>query len=149
MNNCEKCGNPVPEEKAFCPNCGAAMMPERERTTETAEGMGETMYEYTPPSKILQAPMMPADEATTAKAGSKQKPTTPTPKATASSAPSAAPDKSQRQPPTKASAISNTAAKKTSAADDNGKLRLILGASAVIFALTILVVVILYIMGKI
>ncbi|HEX8001029.1 MAG TPA: zinc-ribbon domain-containing protein [Pyrinomonadaceae bacterium] len=151
MNNCEKCGNQVPEEKAFCPNCGAAMTPERERTTQTEEGMGETMYEFEPPSRILQAPMvpMPADEAQPFKAEPAPKSPAPMPKATQSSAPPAAAERSVREPSVAAYADSTAAVKQTPAADSNRKLRLILGASAALFALSILVIAILYIIGKI
>ncbi len=152
MNNCEKCGNPVPEEKAFCPNCGAAMAPERERTTETEEGMGETMYEYERPSKVLQAPMvpLPAEEAEPVKSEPTPKPSPPLieTKPAASAAPPAQ-KKPSRQPSVVAYGMSNAAEKETPAANNNRRLHLILGASAVLFALSILVVVILYIMGKI
>lgn len=140
MNTCEKCGNQVPEEKAFCPNCGAAMMPERERKTSVAEGMGETMYEPIPP---LKKPLT-------------SKPLPPLAKATVEPAPSA-PDKSRRQPSVVAHGLSKAALKstperkpkRTPAVNTNRTLSLILSVAAGLFALSILVVAILYFMGKI
>jgi hypothetical protein len=114
--------------------------------------MGETMYEYTPPSKILEAPMvaLPEDEAEPVK--SAPAPKLPTPPVEAKPAATASPSaqkKPSRQPSVVAYGMSNTAAKETPAANNNRTLHLILGASAVLFALSILVVAILYIMGKI
>ena len=135
MNTCEKCSSPVPEEKAFCPNCGAPMVTERERKTETPEGMGETMYEAPPPMPL-------------------RKPTGPLPPKPVKAAPSS-------KPPVAKTSASNAAvsgvdypkfAKKetpAAAADSNKTLHLILRASVVLFVLTILVVAILYVMGKI
>jgi hypothetical protein len=133
MNTCEKCSSQVPEEKAFCPNCGAAMMPERERVTETPEGMGETIYD--PSSAPVKLPTPPAPPPKPVKAAP----------AAAPSAPKRPPSK----PPVKAVAPSKVAARETPAANNNRKLHLILGVSAALFALSILIVVILYIMGKI
>jgi hypothetical protein len=146
MNTCQKCSSPVPEEKAFCPNCGAPMIEERERVTETAEGMGETMYEYQPPAKKLEAPMVPmppVEEAPVAK------PPTPTVKPTTSAKPPA-PESAQPKPKATATAPPKAQARESvPAVHSNRTLHLILGVSAVLFALSVLVVAILYFMGKI
>lgn len=121
-------------------------MPERERVTETVEGMGETMYEYQPPSKKLEAPMVPMPPV---EAEPVSKPPAPKVEAAVSSKPSA-PDSPQRKPKVKAAVPSKAMAKEERpAADSNQTLRLILSVSAVLFALSILVVAILYITGKI
>jgi hypothetical protein len=146
MNTCEKCSNPVPEEKAFCPNCGAAMTPERERVTETAEGMGETMYEYQPPAKKLAAPMVPTPPV---EAAPVSQPPTPKVEAAPGSKPSAR-ESLQPGPKAQAAVSPKVAAQvKTPAVDNNQTLRLILSVSAVLFVLSILAVAVLYIMGKI
>ena len=137
MNKCEKCSSPVPEEKAFCPNCGAPMVAERERTTETAEGMGETMYEAPPPMPLpLRKPTGPLPPP---------KPAKPAP----SSKPSAA-KSSVRNAAVSGVDYPKFAKKETPVVvDSNRTLQLILRASVVLFVLAILVVAILYVMGKI
>jgi len=161
MKTCEKCSNPVPDEKAFCPNCGAAMTPERARTPDyISEEMGPTMYGYDaplkkPPTQKLPplpvkatadkaAPEKPGEAATAkpATAAAAEKPV----KAEASRAPSAA--KVSPEPPLPAREPAKAATKRAPADEGNRTLHLILGASAVIFALSILLVVILYVTGK-
>jgi hypothetical protein len=134
MNSCEKCGSLVPAEKAFCPNCGAAMMQERQRAPEDSGEMGETIYDAPPPPK-LQAP-----KPTIA-------PVTQEPASTAQAQPSstyrppAAPDSAAQ--PKKAATVN------APAADSNRMLNLILRLAASLFVLSILVVAILYMMGRI
>jgi hypothetical protein len=169
MKTCEKCSNPVPDEKAFCPNCGAAMTPERARTPDyISEEMGPTMYGYDAPLKkppTQKLPPLPVKataekaaiekpieaavgkpiEAATAKpatAAAAEKPV----KAEASRAPVAA--KVSPKPPPLAREAAKAATKRAPADEGNRTLHLILGASAVIFALSILLVVILYVTGK-
>jgi hypothetical protein len=147
MNTCKKCSSPVPEEKAFCPNCGAPMIEERERVTETVEGMGETMYEYQPPAQKLEAPMVPVPSL-------EEEPVAKTPKPaveTATSPKTAAKESLQRKPKAAATVVAPKAkAKETApAVGSNRTLHLILGAAVALFALSILVVAILYFMGKI
>ncbi|HEY0386155.1 MAG TPA: zinc-ribbon domain-containing protein [Pyrinomonadaceae bacterium] len=142
MKTCEQCGNPVPEEKAFCPNCGAAMIEERERTTELVEGMGETLFEPVPAKVPL--PVKPPSE----------KPAEPPAKASAKSV-KAAPERATASTPerprqtTAKRAVTSKAAAKSAPAEQNGKLYLILYASAALFLLSLLIFVFLYVKGKI
>ncbi|HEX8491728.1 MAG TPA: zinc ribbon domain-containing protein [Pyrinomonadaceae bacterium] len=133
MNTCEKCNNPVPAEKAFCPNCGAAMTPERERAVEyMSEEMLPTMYDQEPPAKKIAVPQ-PSSEPVKVKA---------------SSAPPPALNEPQHKPPTVHNRP-NVAQKETLAANNNRMLYSILVAAAVLFLLSIMIVGILYMMGKI
>lgn len=132
MNTCEKCNNPVPAEKAFCPNCGAAMTPERERAVEyISEEMLPTMYDQDPPVKNPTA---------------QQPPSAPV-KVKVSSTPTPAPSEPQHKPTTYNRP--NTGPKETPAANDNRMLYSILIAAAVVFMLSIIIVGILYMMGEI
>lgn len=138
MNSCEKCGSLVPAEKAFCPNCGAAMVPERQRVPEDSGEMGETIYDGPPPKSPPPKPTPPPppvkqEQASTAPAKTSSTTATPTPR------PASAPAHNTRK----------AAHANTPAGGDNRNLRMILGGAAALFALSILVVVILYIMGKI
>ncbi|MDX6693372.1 MAG: hypothetical protein QOF02_975 [Blastocatellia bacterium] len=163
MKTCEKCSNPVPDEKAFCPNCGAAMTPERARTPDyVSEEMGPTMYGYDAPLKKQPTQKLPPPpvnaaakpvEAATAKPieAATAKPveaaTAKPVKAEPGRAPSA--PKSSTQPPPVAREATKVAGKSSApVVNDNRTLHLILGASAVLFALSILVVAILYVTGR-
>jgi hypothetical protein len=164
MKTCDKCSNPVPDEKAFCPNCGAAMTPERARTPDyVSEEMGPTMYGYDAPLKKQPTQKLPPPppvnataeppveaaakpiEAATAKPieAAAAKPV----KAEAGRAPSA-PKSSTRQPPIAREAVKVAGKSSAPAVNGNRTLHLILGASAVLFALSILVVAILYVTGR-
>ena len=133
MNTCEKCKSQVPEEKAFCPNCGAAMTPERERAEEyMSEEMLPTMYDQEPPAK---------------KQAASQPPPVPV-KVEANAAPPALGGPQHKPTPT-AGKRPNVAPKETPAASDNRMLHSILIAAAALFTLSIIVVAILYMMGKI
>lgn len=133
MNSCEKCGSLVPAEKAFCPNCGAAMIPERQRVPEDSGEMGETIYDGPPPTK-------PPTPKPTPPPAVKQPQASPAP-ARANSTPGPNAVRVKNIP--KAAPVNATTD------DDNGGLRKVLGIAAALFALSILVVAILYVMGKI
>lgn len=136
MNTCEKCSEQVAEEKAFCPNCGHSMTPERQRTPEFSEEMGETMLGYNPPVKTPPA----------------RKPTPPPPVTPAKAKPpkaSPAPAASHRAASVMSYDLPQEMQQGASDDESHRKLRLILRASAVLFALSILFVAILYFMGKI
>jgi hypothetical protein len=161
MNTCEKCGNQVPVEKAFCPNCGAAMIPERQRMAENlSEELGPTMYGYdavpdkllpTPPldPSLQEMPQQPSVQKTT----QQQQPSARGPAST-SSRPAPGGGGGRPKAPAVATATATTARTRKSVpasppvAGSNRTLNLILGISAALFALSILAVVILYFMGK-
>lgn len=133
MNTCEKCNNPVPVEKAFCPNCGAAMTPERERAMEfISEEMLPTMYEQDPPAKNPATPKPPSTPV----------------KVEASSTPPAI-SSTQRRTPTAATNRRNVASTETPDASGNRILYSILVAAAVLFTISIIIVAVLYMMGRI
>jgi type IV secretory pathway VirB10-like protein len=154
MKTCEKCSNPVSDEKAFCPNCGAAMTPERKRTPDyVSEEMGPTMYGYDAPIKNPPAPKPspPPVEAAAKPVAAEEKPVQaaaekPVKAEPTSRAPSA--PRSSQQQPRVASDVAKAVPKSVPAVNNNRMLHLILGASAVLFALSILVVAILYVTGK-
>lgn len=131
MNTCEQCSEQVSEEKAFCPNCGHSMTPERRRTVEMSEEMGETMLGYNAP---LKNP-------------STFKPAPPPVKAEPIVA-SPAPAIAHRAPSVMAYNVPQNTAQR-GADDGHRKLPLILGVAAALFILSILLVVILYVTGKI
>lgn len=134
MNTCEKCGEQVPEEKAFCPNCGHSMTPERQRVPEFSEEMGETMLGYNPPVKNPPA----------------RKPTPPPVPPVKATPPKASPAAAGAH--RSASVMSYVLPQEMQRASDeesHRKLHLILRAAAVLFALSILFVAILYFTGKI
>jgi hypothetical protein len=165
MNTCPKCGNPVEEEKAFCPTCGESMMPERVRTSDSEEEeMGETFVSFEetdrnpPPAAKLSKPSPPASAATPP-ATPAQPVATPTPVTTPPpvkvsppniettspvkaklSAAAPASDSSYRQPP---------AAQRSAPAVSNRMLYVIFAGSAILFALSIVILVYLYIKGRI
>lgn len=130
MNTCEQCGEQVPEEKAFCPNCGNSMTPERQRTPMFSEEMGETMLGFSLPVKNPPPP--------------KPKPVVPARPTQAPPAPASVPRPTD--------VMSHVLPKQMPQGKPNDaglrKLYLILGAAAVLFALSILFVVVLYMMGK-
>ena len=135
MNTCGKCNSPVPEEKAFCPNCGAAMMPERERAVEyVSEEMLPTMYDQEPPAKKISVADLEPNPVKAETGAAAQPP-----------APNAAPHK----PSAKTYNLANAAPKDAAAADGNRTLYSILIAAAALFTLSIIVVAILYVTGKI
>lgn len=141
MNNCEKCGTPVAEEKAFCPNCGAAMIAERKRTPDASEEMMETIYEQPAPAKSLPASRPPAPPL--------KAPSNPVKVKIEAAVPPPASASPRRQASVQAFKPQKVAPKNASTDDSNRTLRLILSAAVVLFALSILVVVILYVTGKI
>lgn len=153
MKTCEKCSSPVAEEKAFCPNCGAAMTAERKRTPDyVSEEMGPTMYGYDEPIKNLlpQKPTPPPPPPVEAVAKPVEaEPVKVEPVRAEPRRATAAPASSARQTPSKATVARRPATDITEAPDGNRTLHLILGISAVLFALSILVVAILYVKGKI
>ena len=133
MNTCEKCNNPVPVEKAFCPNCGAAMTPERERAVEyKSEEMLPTMYEQDPPPRN-QPTLKPPSTPVKGEPGS-------TPSALGGT---------ERKPSVATRKLPNVAPKETPAAGSNRILYLILIAAGVLFALSIIIVAFLYMTGRI
>lgn len=158
MNTCENCGNQVPEEKAFCPNCGAAMSAERQRPADNvSEELGPTMYGYDAvPDKILPTPpLVPDLPPLPTKAEAPKQPPLPAkaaPGAATGAVPSATPKPAsgvtRQRPP--ASAVNAPKSKPAAVPDDDGNRTpyLILGASAALFALAVLAVIILYFMGK-
>lgn len=146
MNTCEKCGSTVSEEKAFCPNCGAAMTPERQRAPEEelSEEMLPTMYDQQPPgSPAVLKPQTPVKSELTAATLRPSAPVRPRPKSTAA-AQSIAP----AAPKNAASYTPKNAAKSAPVANDTGTLSLILKGAAILFALSIIAVAVLYFMGK-
>ncbi len=148
MNTCEKCGSTVSEEKAFCPNCGAAMTPERQREPEEelSEEMLPTMYDQQPPANpaVLKPRTPVKSELTSATLRPSAAPARPRPKSSAAAAqsiPQAAPKSAAMNAP------KNTAVN-APVANDNATLSLILKGAAILFALSIVAVAILYFMGK-
>lgn len=109
------------------------MVPERQRVLEDSGEMGETIYDTPPPPKP-QAP----------------KPT-PTPQVEQVQAATAPARESSTPRPTavQANKAPKAATVDASSGGDNGTLRMILGAAAALFGLSILAVAILYVMGKI
>lgn len=136
MNTCEKCSEQVPDEKAFCPNCGHSMTPERQRVTEFSEEMGETMLGYNPPVKNPPA-RKPTPPPPVSPVKAKQKTASPTPAG------------SHRAASVMSYVLPQEMQQGATDDEDHRKLHLILRASAVLFALSILFVAILYFMGKI
>lgn len=131
MNTCEKCNSPVPEEKAFCPNCGAAMTPEREHAPDGSEEMIETMYGFD------------ADKNPPASQPS------PTPVKVPLSSASPASASARQQPSVMSYGLSDVAPQAASADGNSRTLQSVLIAAAALFVLSIAVVAILYVMGKI
>ena len=145
MNTCEKCGSTVSEEKAFCPNCGAAMTPERQRAPEEnlSEEMLPTMYDQPPVSPVVLKPQTPVKSELSAATLRPSAPTRPRPMsaAAAQSTPQTAPRNTSNDTP-------KNAAKSAPVANENRTLSLILTGAAILFALSIIAVAILYFMGK-
>ena len=147
MNTCEKCGSTVSEEKAFCPNCGAAMTPERQREPEEelSEEMLPTMYDQPPGNPAVSKPRAPLkSELTSATLRPSAAPARPRPKSSAVAAqsiPQAAPKSAAMNAP-------QNKAINAPVANDNATLSLILKGAAILFALSIVAVAILYFMGK-
>jgi hypothetical protein len=137
MNSCEKCGSLVPAEKAFCPNCGAAMTPERQRVPEDSGEMGETIYDGPPPKQPVPKPVPTppsVNQATASTAPAKTNATTAS--------------QTQRPPDSRANNTQRAAPGNAPVAGNNNTLRMVLGAAAALFVISILVVAILYMMGK-
>lgn len=150
MKTCEKCGSQVAEEKAFCPDCGAAMTAERKRTPDyVSEEMGPTMYGYDEPIKNLLPPKPAQPKVEAVAKPVKAEPAKVEPVRAEPRRATAAPASSSGQTPSKATGVQRPTANSTEAPNPNRTLHLIVGISAVLFALSILAVAILYVTGKI
>lgn len=110
------------------------MTPERERAVEyMSEEMLPTMYDQDPPAKNPPAPKPPVTPV----------------KVATSTAPPALGNTQRSRPQTAAMNFPNVAPKDTPAAGSNRVLYSILIAAVVLFTLSIIIVAILYMMGKI
>ncbi len=110
------------------------MIPERQRVPEDSGEMGETMYDAPPPApKPQAAKQTPPQALQTAPAQT----------------PAAYVAPSQAARPTIARADAMPKQAPAPGSGNNSMLRTILGVAAALFALSILTVVVLYLMGKI
>lgn len=130
MKTCEKCGAEVPEEKAFCPNCGAAMVAERQRNMDDSEEMIETLYEFEKPSKVLVLPP-------TVAAAKPAQPSQPEPESL------------RRQPSVMAYGLPESMPANAPEAGENRSSRRVVATLATLFIVALLVVAVLYFTGRI
>lgn len=130
MKTCEKCGVEVPEEKAFCPNCGAAMVAERQREMDDSEQMIETLYGFEKPSKAL---VLPPTGAT----------------ANPAQRPEFEPESPRRQPSVMAYGLPESMPANAPEASENRSSRRVVATLATLFIVALFVVAILYFTGRI